>query len=59
MKTFDKWLEEKFGRQDASLFTKGSLVREVALKWARYKNNKIKHCKLTGRPITINHHQER
>jgi len=42
MKSFDKWLIDEIGIQDASIFTKGSLVREVALKWGRYSRKKQK-----------------
>lgn len=42
MKSFDKWLEDEIGVQDAAMFTKGSLIREVALKWGRYSRKKQK-----------------
>jgi hypothetical protein len=38
-KEFDKWLIKNIGIQDASIFSKGSQVRQVAIDFAKYKSN--------------------
>lgn len=33
---FDKWIVKEVGIQDAPIFSKGSLVRDVAIKYAKH-----------------------
>lgn len=39
-KHFEKWIEKTVGIQDASFFSKGSMVRDVAIMYARYFEKK-------------------
>ena len=41
-KQFDKWLMKSIGVQDADIFQKGTLVREVAINYASDREAKYK-----------------